>query len=239
MEITEEELAAKIKAAVEAETEGLKRKRDELLAAERKNKEALARTEQEKADAIEAQRQEQLAKDGKTEELIAAIQKQAKERVDKLQQDLDASTAAAQKSSESLRVLLVDKGLSSSFLDAGVTDKNLLEAAVALHAGKAEIVYGEDGTPSVNVAGKPMKDYIEGWAEGPGKAFITAGNSGGGAGGNAGGAGVDDYEVYFKQGTINLTKQMELKRTDPVRYENLAKQYANKGGRAPLNNVVR
>ncbi|TWI69051.1 hypothetical protein IP91_00116 [Pseudoduganella lurida] len=89
--------------------------------------------------------------------------------------------------------LLVDQGLSAALLETGVKNPAHLKAAAALlkTSNKIEIVAGDDGTRSAQVGGKPLAEFVKGWAAGDdGKAFVSAPvNTGGGAAGGSGSGG--------------------------------------------------
>jgi len=238
MEISEAELQAKIDAAVTSAVDGLKTKRDELLGKIDKYKADIEVAEKAKADELEAERQAKLSAEGKHEEVLNSVKANLQKTIDTLTDRLTAAETEAKKATGDLRTLLVDKGLSAAFLEAGVTNKDLLEAAVTLNSSKAEIVDDEEGNPVVKIDGLDMDTFTKDWTVGKGKAFISDGRSGGGAGGSGGGGGTDDYEQFFKPETKNMTKQQELKKVDPDRYTALDKKY-NAQGKLPLSATVR
>ncbi|MDP2644124.1 MAG: hypothetical protein Q8P24_04235 [Desulfobacterales bacterium] len=83
--------------------------------------------------------------------------------------------------------LLVDNGLSSALLEAGVKKASYLKAAKAMLAG--QVILTVDGESRIaKVGDKPLAEFVKAWAvSDEGKAFVDApGNSGGGAGGGAG-----------------------------------------------------
>lgn len=233
MEISEAELQVKIDAAIKTATDGLILKRDELLGKIDKHKQDLLDVEKIKTDALETERQEKLTAEGKHEEVLSSVRSQMQATIDDLQTRLETSITDGTKATKDLRVLMVDRGLSAAFLGAGVTNEDYLEAVVTLNAPNAEIVDDEDGKPVVKIAGLPMDEFITSWATGKGKAFISDGRTGTGAGSDTGG-GTDDAEVYFRPGTVNQSKQLALKSSDPVRYEALDKQY-NQNKPLPLS----
>jgi hypothetical protein len=113
---------------------------------------------------------------------------------------LKTANATAEKATKELDAergytssLLVDGGLTSALTEAGVKNPAHLKAAAALlkTTAKVEVTTGEGGARTAMVDGKPLADFVKGWAAGDdGKAFVAApGNSGGGAaGGGTGGA---------------------------------------------------
>jgi len=81
----------------------------------------------------------------------------------------------------------------------------------------------EDG--KATITGKALADFVGDWSKSDtGKAFVMNGASGGGAngGGNGGGSGGDKNP--FKPGSINLTEQGRLLRSDPTRARQLAQE---------------
>jgi hypothetical protein len=83
----------------------------------------------------------------------------------------------------------------------------------------------DDGT--VVVDGMPVADFVKSWQETPvGKHFIAAeDNTGGGASGNRAGTAKDPDIAAFKKGDkgYNVTRQAQIRKTDPERAERLAK----------------
>lgn len=230
MELTEQELKDKIAAAVTEATNGLKENRDKALGKLDALKTQLAAIEAEKEQAV----QDALLKDGKHTELIDRMNAGHKTAIDDLKTQLTTAESGLKAATENLRKVLVDKELTGLFAAAGVTDENLLKAAVMLNAPLAVVTDGEDGAePVVSINGEPLDAFMKTWTEGAGKSFITNGNTGGGAGNNSGGD-TDEFEQFFKPGTVNLTKQNELKRANPERYEALNKQYAPQSTSLPL-----
>ena len=174
MEISEDELQAKIKAAIDEATAGLAKKNAELL-----NEVKEAR----KGKAINPAEVEKL-----------------QEKIDKLESDLTTSQKAlkdGQKTFEKLTgdlkteqgfvsKLLLDNGLTDSLVKAGVA-KQFLPAVKSMLSGQAQIkIDGENR--SVVIGDKSLDDFITQWsASDEGKHFIAApANSGGGSSGGSG-----------------------------------------------------
>ena len=226
LELTEQELQDKIAAAVTIATSGLINKRDELLGKiDRYKTDALA-ADKLKADAVEAERQAQLTAEGKHEEVLNSVRTQMQATIDDQAVKLTEATTTGTKATEDLRSLLVDSGLKDLYHSAGVTNPHLLRAIVDSSAKNAVIDYDTEGKPIVKIGEKIIGEYITTWkTTEEGKSFITDGNSGGGGGNDGDGGSTDDYEAFFQEGTVNLTKQNELKTKDEDRYNTLKKQY--------------
>lgn len=226
MEFTPEQQAAidkQIQDAVNNATAGLVSKKTELEAKIAKKNQTLADIESQKAADLEKAEQSKLESEGKLNELIDRLRTQLadqKTENDKLVQKLNDDK---KKLDVSLRELIVDNELTKQFMAAGVDEPDLLEAAVALHQNKVDVVE-EDGKMVAVLEGGSISDYVAKWKDGKGKAFITAGSSGGGGKDNDQG-GTDEYEIYFKPETRNLTKQNELRNLDAERYATLREKY--------------
>ncbi len=201
---------------------------DTLIGEKRKATKKAADLEKEKDDAIKKAKEDKLKEEGKLEELhelkIAGMQSKldaAEAKVVELTNGLDSL-------SKKNRKLIVDDGLKSKFMKVGVKNPLHLKAVLGLYANDAEIVE-VDGADVVKIGGKLADDWIEEWSKDDGKAFISAGMSGGDAGPkSSGGAAESDYEQYFKPETLNLTKQNELRLKDSDAYDALKKKYPSK-----------
>jgi hypothetical protein len=109
--------------------------------------------------------------------------------------------------------LIIDRGLDDA-LDAAKVNPALKKAALALIKAEHGVELSEDGKASIE--GKPLADFIAGWAKSDtGKAFISNGSSGGGAGGGGNGGGGDMPNPWKKGEHFNLTKQGQLVLTNP------------------------
>jgi hypothetical protein len=171
------EVQEAIKTAVKEATEGLVRKRDELLA---ELKEAR------KGKAIDPEELEK--RDQRIEELEAKL-KEAEKTVKKATADAEAAKKALADEAGFSQRLLVDNGLNEALAKAGVTNPVHLKAARAMLAGQVQVV-AEGDQRVVKIGDKPAADFIAEWAKGDeGKFFVSAAqNSGGGATGSGGGA---------------------------------------------------
>lgn len=116
--------------------------------------------------------------------------------------------------------LVIDRGLDEALSGAKVNPA-LAKAAHALI--KAEHGVELDDQGRATITGKPLADFVADWAKtDTGKAFVMNGNSGGGAGGSGNGGNGDGAKNPFKAGSINLTEQGRLLRSDPARAKQLA-----------------
>ncbi|WP_338762021.1 hypothetical protein [Massilia sp. METH4] len=179
-----DDIEAKIAAAVEAATSGLKAKNSELLAKVRKLQ-AGDTIDPAEYERLEAERDSLKAELGKAQKAA----KDATTTAEKLTKELDTERAYAS-------AQLIDGGLVSALTEAGVKNPALLKAAQALLKGsaKVEVTTGENGARVATVDGKPLGDFVKGWAgSDEGKAFVAAApNAGGGAAGgmHSGGGGI-------------------------------------------------
>lgn len=212
MKLTEEQLQEKIDAAVKQ----LKDKNAELLGklAKFKNLDGVD-IEKLKADSkkLEELEQKRLEDEGKWQEAYENLKAENQKAVDEL-------TAAKNKLQEDFDKATINNEVTIGLMGLNIIS-DLSEVAVSTISSMAGIKDGE-----VMVGDKPLKDYLSEWADSPvGKHFIKSGNSGGGAPG-ADGAGLKaTYETYFKPGTVNQTKQLELKSKSKEVYDLLNKQY--------------
>lgn len=225
-ELTDAQLKEMIQKAIDAETAGLKEKRDQLLAQETKLKADIQKIKDDQAAAVKAAEDEKLAAEGRWKELADKQKEDHAAEVKLLREANQALVEKNQTLDKSLRSRLVDQDLNSQLLAAGVTDPTYMKAATALLKGDVEVVE-EENELVARINGKSIKDHIGAWAKEEGKAFITAKNSGGGSGGDGKGGGVDDHEPFFIKGgpQYNLTKQAELQKKDPERYAELRKKH--------------
>lgn len=224
-EFTEEELKKKIQDAIDAETAGLRDKRDQLLKQESQLKADIQKIKDDQAAAVKAAEDEKLAAEGKWKELA---DKQKEDHALEVKNLREANQALVEKNNtldKSLRGRLVDQDLNNQLLAAGVTDPIYMKAATALLKGDVEVVE-EEGELVARVNGKSIEDHIGVWAKEEGKAFITAKNSGGGPPGGGGG-GADDHEQYYDKNSpsYNAQKQLQLSKSDPDRHAALRKKY--------------
>ena len=176
MEISEEELKAKIDEAIESATGGLAKKNQELLAElkEARKGKAIDPAEidrlQSKIDALEADLG------------TAAKAKKDQEKALKLAQDALASESGF------TQKLLLDNGLTDALVKAGVAAQ-YLPAVKAMLGTQAKVVVDGDSRKAV-IGDKDLTDFVSGWATSDeGKHYLAApNNGGGGASGGSGGA---------------------------------------------------
>lgn len=176
IELTEEELNSKIKAAVAEATEGLVNKNKELLG-ELKTARKGQEIKPEQLEALENERDEVKAE-------LAKLQKDLK----KAHGDLKTATEALEGESNFTKSLLIDNGLSAELVKNGVTNPAHQKAAIAML--RSGVTVEADGDKRVAKMGdKALADAVKEWAGGEeGKHFVTAAsNSGGGASGGKGG----------------------------------------------------
>ena len=174
MEISEEELKAKIDEAIESATGGLVKKNQELLSElkEARKGRAIDPAEldklQAKIDALEAD----LGTAHKT--------KKEQEKALKLAQDALASESGF------TQKLLLDNGLTEALVKAGVATP-MLPAVKAMLGSQAKVIVDGDARRAV-IGDKDLTEFVSAWATtDEGKHFIAApANGGGGASGGAG-----------------------------------------------------
>ena len=174
MDISEEELKAKIDEAIEAATGGLAKKNQELLAElkEARKGKAIDPAEldrlQSKIDALEVD--------------LGSAQKASKEQAKLLKQAQDALASE----SGFTQKLLLDNGLTDALVKAGVATP-LLPAVKAMLGSQAKVIVDGDARKAV-IGDKELSEFVASWATSDeGKHYIAApGNGGGGASGGAG-----------------------------------------------------
>lgn len=174
MDITEEELKAKIDEAVEAATGGLAKKNQELLTElkEARKGRAIDPAEldrlQSKIDALEVD--------------LGNANKSSKEQAKLLKQAQDALASE----SGFTQKLLLDNGLTDALVKVGVANQ-FLPAVKAMLGTQAKIIVDGDARKAV-IGDKELSEFVSSWATSDeGKHYIAApGNGGGGASGGAG-----------------------------------------------------
>ena len=178
MEISEKDLAKKIKEAVEAETVGLKNKRDELLGKLKKATEG---------STVDATEHAQLQSDHDD-----LVNKLAKQDIDH-KKEVETLTGQVTTKDKGLNKLLVETGLNDALLGIGVA-KELLPGAKAILSG--EFTVEADGEGFKAMAGdKSLADRVKEFSESDeGKHYLAADASGGGGsnGGEGGKSTVED-----------------------------------------------
>lgn len=175
MEITEEELNAKITEAVESATGGLSKKNQELLA---ELKEAR------KGKAIDPAELDRLQSKIDSLESDLGLAHKAKKDQEKLLKQAQESLASE---SGFTQKLLLDNGLTDALVKAGVATQ-FLPAVKAMLGTQAKVIADGDARKAV-IGDKELSEFVTSWATtDEGKHYISApANGGGGASGGAGG----------------------------------------------------
>jgi seryl-tRNA synthetase len=170
--------------AVAKATAGLKAKNDELLGKLKAQKDELSALKSQ-FDEIQAAREaaeaEKAEKEGDIAKLREQMEARHKKELEKLAASLEAEKGVNHK-------LLVENGLSAALTKAGVKPE-YMDAAKALLQTQSKIELSDfDGQRAAVVDGKPLAEFVTGWAQGDtGKHFVAApANSGGNAQGALG-----------------------------------------------------
>lgn len=174
MDISEEELKAKIDEAVEAATNGLVKKNQELLG--------------------------ELKETRKSRTIDPAELDRLQSKIDALEMDLGNANKASKEQEKALKKaqdalasesgftqkLLLDNGLTEALVKAGVATP-LLPAVKAMLGSQAKVIVDGDARKAV-IGDKELSEFVSAWATSDeGKHYIAApGNGGGGASGGAG-----------------------------------------------------
>lgn len=176
MEISEEELSAKIAEAVDSATGGLAKKNQELLA---ELKEAR------KGKAIDPAELDRLQSKIDSLESDLGLAQKAKKDQDKLLKQAQDALAAE---SGFTQKLLIDNGLTDALVKAGVANQ-FLPAVKAMFGSQAKIVAEGDARKAL-IGDKELTEFVSSWATSDeGKHYIAApSNGGGGASGGYGGS---------------------------------------------------
>ena len=187
-----------LKAIIAEETNGLLKKRDELLGEVKKLRKN-SEIDPEEFNRLREENDELQSK-------LTEAQKAAKKAAD----DAQKALKQAEVESGAVRQLLVENGLNEALTKAGVKPE-YLKAAKAMFAKDVQVVQ-EGESRIAKVGDKALTDFVAGWAQSDeGKHFVSApANSGGGAsGGGKGGQGagvkgkVDgtpaERAAYFKE----------------------------------------
>jgi flagellar capping protein FliD len=174
MEITEEELNAKITEAVESATGGLSKKNQELLA---ELKEAR------KGKAIDPAELDRLQSKIDSLESDLGLAHKAKKDQEKLLKQAQESLASESKFTQKL---LLDNGLTDALVKAGVATQ-FLPAVKAMLGTQAKVIADGDARKAI-IGDKELTEFVSSWATtDEGKHYIAApANGGGGASGGAG-----------------------------------------------------
>lgn len=173
IDLSAPEVQEAIKKAVTEATEGLVRKRDELLT---ELKEAR------KGKAINPEDVDRL--ESRIDELEGKL-KEAEKSAKTATKEADTAKKALADAEGSMTRMLVDNGLTDALAKAGVTNPVHLRAAKALLASQVQVVT-EGENKLAKVGDKALGDFIGEWAKGDeGKFFVAApASSGGGANGS-------------------------------------------------------
>ena len=169
------DLQAKIDAAVAAATEGLQAKNRELLGEVKKLKKGGD------IDPAEVERLESRI------EALEAEKSQLGRQVKDLTKTAETASKALEAESKFTQRLLVENGLAAELAKAGVTNPHHLKAAQAMLKDGVQIV-AEGDVRVAKIGDKALSDFVKEWAAGDeGKHFVQAqANNGGGATGGSG-----------------------------------------------------
>jgi len=207
-----------IKDMIEEATKELKNKNTELLGKLKKLKQFEGidiKSLQEAADKLKELEDKNLEEEGKWKEAYDKLKADNQKTIDELNAAKEKIQTDFNNSKLKNSVIIGLMGLDVIPELSEVATASLISQASLNDAG--ETVFGD----------KDVATFMKEWAESPvGKHFIKSGNSGGGGDGSQGDALKTTYEPFFKPGTVNSTKQLELKNKDPKLYETLSKQYA-------------
>lgn len=189
---SKEQLDEAIKAAVEENTRGLKDKRDELLADNRKLKDErseLSERLQRLEDAQEAAERERAEAEGNVDQIREQVAKEYERKLEKKQKELDAANERAESELSQNRKLLIDNGLTDALTKANVA-KDLIPAARARMKELGIELEDVEGQRQALIDGKPLSEYVSEWSQGDeGRHFVAAANNGGGGSNGANGGG--------------------------------------------------
>ncbi|WP_442577854.1 hypothetical protein ACSBOB_20115 [Mesorhizobium sp. ASY16-5R] len=162
---------------IAAETGGLKTKNTELMDEVKGLKKKFEGIDPDEVKRLKEEDRNKKDKDADPVELRKRIEGEFTPK-------LTAAEKRAEEAEAKLNGTIVDNQLTSALVEAGVA-KEFLRAVKADLSSTRKVEVKDDG---VIVDGKPVADFVKGWAAADGKAFISAGShSGGGAGGGGGG----------------------------------------------------
>lgn len=201
---------AAVAEAVEEATGGLKAKRDELLAENRRLKQGkeIDPAEVTRLETEVEKLQKEVADQGKA---LKAANKAAE----------DAAKALTSEQAFTQR-MVVENALVAELTAAGVPPGPLLKGALALlRQEQIEVTVDGENRTAV-VAGKPLGEFVKAWATGEdGKTYVAAaGNAGGGATGGKTDAGGPPNP--WATATFNLSEQSKLYNQNPAQATALA-----------------
>jgi len=128
---------------------------------------------------------------------------------------------------ETEKKLRVDESVNKALITNNVKPELMSAAAMII---KNDVVIIEEGGKKIaKIGDKSIDDFVAGWVETTvGKNFVLArANSGGDAGGGGDQQTEGDQEKYFdvKSKAYNVTKQIILKKTNPILYNKLLKKF--------------
>lgn len=205
----DDDIQARIDAAVEEATSGLKANNKKLLADLKKAKQGG------EIDPADVERLESELETLKTQ-------------LTEANRSLKTATTAAEKATNDLKAeqahterLLITNGLAEALGAAGVKDPMLLKSAAAMLRDDHKPVVTADGEKRVAMIGdKPLADFVKGWALGDeGKSFVAAADNNGGG---AQGSGKTTPPNPFAKDTFSLTEQGKLFNENPTQAKALA-----------------
>jgi hypothetical protein len=154
------------------------------------------------------------------------VEKKLKDQKDRLeavhQKAMDKVTGERDVLKGRLDKVVVDNALNAAIAEAGVAAP-FAPAVRAMFKDKVKVEYeGEEVIATLD--NMPVIEQLKTWAgTDQGKHYIAApANGGGGSGGNGGGGG-NTVDNPFAEKTWNLTKQLQLQKDDPAKYETLKK----------------
>ena len=169
-------------------------------------------------------------------EALKVKDKESNNQYKELLQDSRKNEETLKNEVESLKKANLEKSakldVRLALMDGDPVIVEMIEAATTLVM--VSVVF-EDGIPLVK--GKPISEYVTEWKKtAVGKRFVASDMNGGGANPGGTGGGMDDVEACFKHRTSeqrangkaktwNITEQTKLKRSDPEKYNMLAKKY--------------
>lgn len=164
---------AELQKIIDQATEGLAKKRDELLGDQRKLKDDM-KVLKDQIDEINAAKQ-------KAEEEAAA----KKGDVDTIRQNYEKKLKALEDDkialNGKLNSILIDGGLTDALAKANVSPVHMdLVKAYIKTSHKAEVIE-KDGAPVAMIGDKPVSDFVKDWSQSDqGKHYVAAPNNGGG-----------------------------------------------------------
>jgi SMC interacting uncharacterized protein involved in chromosome segregation len=195
---------AELQKLIDEATKGLKEKRDELLANDKKRKDEL-KSLQDRLEALEAEKadaeQKAAEKGGDIEKIKSQLEAKHKKELDTVNAKLEAANSK-------LHTTLVDGGITEALTKAGVAPQYLDASKALLLKNKAEIEENENGVV-VKIDGKPLNEFVTAWAQGDqGKHFVAAPNNGGG--GAQGADGKSKAPTDKKKAEYTFTEKSEF-----------------------------